>query len=126
VFFASHVLSEVEALCDRVAILRDGRVVVNDTVEALRARAPRQVTIAFTTPEAAGVQPPPALKVEERSGTMWRGELVGDAPALVRWAAGQPIVDLTVHPPDLGRLFQRAYLDDGRRGPADADRTMSS
>jgi ABC-2 type transport system ATP-binding protein len=112
IFFSSHTLSEVEALCDRVAILRDGRIVSDETLESLRARARRQVTVVFATPDAAAhLEPPPSLEVRERTATEWRGELTGSAPDLVRWAALQPIADLIVHPPDLVRLFQRAYED---------------
>jgi ABC-2 type transport system ATP-binding protein len=112
VFFSSHTLSEVEALCDRVAIVREGRIVADETLESLRARARRQVTIVFRDAEsAARAVPPPVLEVQARQDGIWRGELAGDAPALVRWAASQEIVDVTIHPPDLARLFQRAYQD---------------
>jgi len=48
VFFSSHVLSEAEELCDRVAILRNGRLAELDTIEGLRARKYKQVTLAYS------------------------------------------------------------------------------
>lgn len=112
VFFSSHTLSEVEALCDRVAILREGRIVTDEPLASLRARARRQVTIVFRDAESAARAPaPPAVALLERQGPVWRGELEGDAPALLNWLATQPVADVTIHPPDLTRLFQQAYQE---------------
>src|SRR4051794_40079147 len=47
VFFSSHVLSEVERVCDRVAIIRNGRLAVIEEIAALRARRSRNVTVQF-------------------------------------------------------------------------------
>jgi ABC-2 type transport system ATP-binding protein len=127
IFFSSHTLSEVEALCDRVAIVRDGRIVADEPLDSLRARARRQVTIVFRDAEsAARAMPPPALDVQERHGTRWRGHLHGSAPALVSWAASQPIADLTIHPPDLGALFQQAYQASSPTPAAGPDRGPST
>src|SRR3990172_6728788 len=48
VFFSSHVLSEAEHICDRVAILREGRLVVLDKVEKLRERKYKEVTLVYS------------------------------------------------------------------------------
>jgi len=47
IFLSSHILSEVEKTCDRVAIIRDGRLVRDDRVEALRDLAHHQVELRF-------------------------------------------------------------------------------
>jgi ABC-2 type transport system ATP-binding protein len=114
IFFSSHTLSEVEALCNHVAIIREGRIVADEALESLRARARRQVTIVFRDEDSASrASAPEGLVIHERAGPRWRAELDGDAPALVRWAATQPIADLAIHPPDLTRIFQVAYQGDG-------------
>jgi ABC-2 type transport system ATP-binding protein len=114
VFFSSHTLSEVENLCDRVAIVREGRIVANDTIEALRERARREVRIVFADAEAAArIDPPAALALRARHGPVWHGELLSDAMTLVRWAAAQPIRDIAIHPPNLERLFQSFYQASG-------------
>lgn len=119
VFFSSHTLSEVESLCDRVAIVRDGRIIADDKLAALRKHARRQVTIVFAdAATAARLEPPPALDLRSRDGATWHGELHADAPALVRWTAAQPIRDFAIHPPDLERLFQSFYQRGGTMGPA--------
>jgi ABC-2 type transport system ATP-binding protein len=110
VFFSSHTLSEVEQLCDRVAIVRQGRIVADEALESLRRRAPRDVTLVFEDAEAArSIQPPDFLVLGERAEDAWRCELKGSAPELVRWAAVQPIRDLTIGPPDLESLFHKFY-----------------
>jgi len=110
VFFSSHTLSEVEQLCDRVAIVREGRIVADEALESLRSRASRAVTLVFENAETAGrIEPPDFLVLGERGADRWRCELAGTAPDLVRWAATQPIRDLTIGPPDLESLFHKFY-----------------
>jgi ABC-2 type transport system ATP-binding protein len=108
VFLSSHTLSEVERLCPRVAILREGRVVVNDSLENLRAQARRVVTIHWKDSQAVP-EPPAFLTNVNRQDRPWRGELIGPSTELLRWAAGLPIEDLSIEQPDLSRLFQGFY-----------------
>lgn len=51
VFFSSHILGQVEAVCDRVGILRDGRLVAEDSVSGLREAAGTEATLAITVGE---------------------------------------------------------------------------
>jgi ABC-2 type transport system ATP-binding protein len=110
VFFSSHTLSEVEQLCDRIAIVREGRIAADETLRDLRARARRAVTIEFRAgakPQAA--EAPEFLNVREESGAQWVCELTGAARELIEWAATQPIEDVTIGKPDLDRLFRDFY-----------------
>jgi ABC-2 type transport system ATP-binding protein len=110
VFFSSHTLSEVEQLCDRVAIVRQGRVVADEALTSLRSRARREVTISFRDAEAASnIAAPPFLTLRERQGDRWQSELVGTAEQLVGWLASQPIRDVSIGPPDLERVFHEFY-----------------
>lgn len=112
VFFSSHTLSEVERLCDRVAILREGRLVADETLDALRARARRMVTIRWqSTVKAADIGPLEFLDVFEQQDRQWQATLTGAVMELVRWSANQPIEDLSIGLPDLGSLFQQYYAD---------------
>ncbi|MBN1846060.1 MAG: ATP-binding cassette domain-containing protein [Sedimentisphaerales bacterium] len=110
VFFSSHTLSEVERLCDRVAILRAGRLMADETLAALRSRAGRTVTILWRRDSDPGtIAPPPVLRVHQREGHRWRATLTGPATAFARWSVGQPIEDLSIGQADLNRLFQQYY-----------------
>lgn len=109
VFFSSHALSEVEQLCDRVAIIRDGRLVANDSLDTLRERAQRIVTLQWKAD--APNEPPPFLELEERRDATWVCSLTGSVEDLLRWAAVQHLDDMTLGAPDLDRLFRSFYED---------------
>jgi ABC-2 type transport system ATP-binding protein len=110
VFFSSHTLREVETLCDRVAVVRQGRVIADETLDSLRARARRNVELVFAEEAAAsGAALPSFLRVQRRDGRKLVCELDGPAAALVRWAAGQELADMTINPPDLETLFRKFY-----------------
>jgi len=113
VFFSSHTLGEVETLCDRIAIVRDGRIVADETLERLRQRATREVTIRFQNASTAQTaQPHASLRVHERSGDLWRATLTGEPRSLVAWLAAQPIADVTIGRPDLEGIFRSYYRRD--------------
>jgi len=121
VFFSSHTLSEVEQLCDRVAIVRAGKIVADETLRALHERARRAVTVIFEEAEMARrVEPPGFLEVCERDGKRWSCELTGAAPDLIRWAAGQALEDITIGRPDLESLFRKFYAGPQEIGPEEA------
>jgi ABC-2 type transport system ATP-binding protein len=109
VLFSSHTLSEVEALCDRVGILKDGRLIEQESVDVLRRRALRHVEVrcrpggSFPTPLPAG------LTVTHRDGLHLAATWVGDLAPLLRWLSDQPVEDLTLSPPDLEDLFMAYY-----------------
>ena len=110
VFMSSHVLSEVQQSADRIGIVRDGKLVAVESVEALRQRAVRRVVIEFDQPvvrEAfAGVAELADLRIE---GNVLRGRLAGRADALVKAAARFGVSSLTVEEPDLEELFFTYY-----------------
>jgi len=113
VFFSSHTLGEVETLCDRVAIVRAGRIVADEAIQSLRSRAQRTVTLLFVDAgRAAAASPPGFLRILERSGRLWRGELHGEANGLLQWASSQELEDITIGSPDLESIFRSFYLTD--------------
>ena len=110
VFLSSHTLDEVERLCERVAIIRDGRIVADETVEGLRGKARRTVTIRWSgAAPAAPVELSHLMEVVERGTQRWRGRLRGSAVELARWCGTQPIEDLSIDEPDLSTVFQDFY-----------------
>jgi ABC-2 type transport system ATP-binding protein len=110
VFLSSHVLDEVQHLCDHVAIIRDGRLVATEAVDALRARAVRGVSIRFRgafDPDAfRTLQGVDAVTIQ---GPVLQLQLSGDADALLKLAAQYEVIDFESEPADLDALFLRYY-----------------
>lgn len=110
VFLSSHTLDEVERLCERVAIIREGRIVADETIDGLRARARRVVTLHWKVGEVkSAAELSGIVEFHERGPDRWRGKLTGSAMDLVRWSSTQPIADLSIEEPDLSALFQDFY-----------------
>jgi len=113
VFLSSHRLDEVQQVCDRVGIIRDGRLIAVDRVDDLRNRAWRSVMIEFAQP----VDPTPfaalaGVDAVVAEGTTVRMRAVGDLDALVKLAAVHHVVDLVSEPPELEEIFL-GYFDPG-------------
>ena len=112
VLLSSHILSEAEALADRVSIIRDGLVVETGTLDALRHRTRTTIRATLQRPPAAPAELAP-LEDVHLDGAHVRGtveaERVGEAlGTLGRFG----IEALTATPPSLEDLFLRHYGDD--------------
>ena len=110
VFLSSHILSEVERTCDRVAIIRDGRLVKVDSVEALRDLAHHQVELRFTG----------AVPIEEFQGLPGVSDVAstdhvlhlrvsGAIAPVVRAAAKYELLDFVSREPTLEETFLAQY-----------------
>jgi ABC-2 type transport system ATP-binding protein len=106
VLFSSHVLSEVEQVCDRVGILQRGRLVhLQDMAELREARL---VRANFAEP--AGELPDlPGLHPRERRPDGVVLEYTGPLPPLLGWLARQPVADLQVEPLGLAGIYHRYH-----------------
>ena len=106
VLFSSHVLTEVEQVCDRVAILRGGRLVHLQTMSELR-RA-RLVRARFAGPPE---MPPErdGFHVRERLPDRLTLEHTGPLPDLLAWLSRQPLVELSVEPVGLEAIYHRYH-----------------
>jgi ABC-2 type transport system ATP-binding protein len=116
IFLSSHVLSEVEKTCTRVAIVRDGSLVRIGGVSEVSAIKRYEITITFA--EAVPVDAFKALdgvaEVESLDhGHGVRLEMQGAADAVIKAAAQYPVVSLSSHEPSLEDIFLRYYEADG-------------
>jgi ABC-2 type transport system ATP-binding protein len=94
VFLSSHVLSEVERTCDRVAIIRDGRLVRVDRVDALRDLAHHQVELRFAGPvPAEEFQQIPGVTDVAADDHVLRMRVIGPIAPVVAAAARYDLVD---------------------------------
>jgi ABC-2 type transport system ATP-binding protein len=113
VFLSSHTLGEVEDLCERVAIVRQGRIVAADTLASLRARAGHHVVLHLApgalldesgTPPGLTLDAPSPNRPRERTGLH-----SGDLAPLLAWLARQQLADVSVGRPDLEAMFRGFY-----------------
>ena len=111
IFFSSHVLSEVERVCDRVAIVRRGQLVAVEDVEALLARRKRNVEMRLggPAPQLEGV--PGVSNVVVAADGRITCQLEGDMRPFLAAIAGAPITDLTIEPAHLEEAFLELYQD---------------
>ncbi len=122
VLLSSHILGEVEALCDRVTILRRGRTVRTGTLGDLRAAAITAVEVITPQPieEIAGWDGVRQVEVHDETAGV-HARLHVDAATLtdvVAALAARRPSHLVVHPPDLQSLFLGEYADDTDDEPA--------
>ena len=120
VFLSSHILSEVEAVCDRVAILRRGRLVEVGTLEDLRDLNTQEVAIRFATGPAPDLSGLPGVQQVEADGTSVTLRLKGSPNELLRTLAGHDIADLDIREPSLEELFLTYYGDADGTGESTA------
>jgi ABC-2 type transport system ATP-binding protein len=121
VFFSSHVLSEVERVCDRVAIVRRGQLVALSDVGELLARRRRHVEIRFAGPPPSLAGIPGISDVQVRDEIL-TAQLEGDPGPFVSAIAGTPMRDLTIEPARLEDAFMEFYgVDADELGEAPSD-----
>ncbi len=129
VMFSSHTLSEVETLCDRIAIVRDGTIVEDSTLSALKSQAPRMIVVTLQEQQQAaqlnwptGIDvkySPDASNEKSAAATLMVSpalrhrtcvlELMGSSAPFIHWAAEQNFADVMIGPPALETLFRRYY-----------------
>ncbi len=114
VFFSSHVLSEVERLCDRVAVIREGRIVTVDEIAALREKMVRRMTVTFAGPVPAEQIAVAGTSVVETVGNTVTLNVGAGLDALLKRIAGFEVVDLEYERPNLEETFLELYsVDNG-------------
>ena len=114
IFLSSHILSEVEALCDRVGILRVGQLVDQGTLEELRHLSAQTVDVTFGGP-APELAPMPGVRVARAGPAALRFEVTGSIGPVIEALAGHPVASLTSREPSLEEIFLHHYdASDGK------------
>lgn len=116
IFFSSHNLPEVERLCDRVAIVREGRLVAVETVAGLKEKAVRRIDIIFDGPvNAAQFATIPGVIEAKASDSILSLVVAGDLDAIVKTASQHHVVNIIAYEPSLEEIFLTFYRT-GDRG----------
>jgi len=109
VFLSSHILSEVEKSCDRVAIIREGRLVKTATVAALVGDHTRAINLVLARPAENGAFDLPGVTVLSSTGQDVHLMVRGDVNSLLHRLAGLEVRDIAISTPDVEDLFFRYY-----------------
>jgi ABC-2 type transport system ATP-binding protein len=115
VFLSSHNLYETQQVCDRVGIVRQGRLVTVETLEDLKRRNLYKVEITFETLSALDRFRLEGAQDLERMDRTISFRFLGEPSRLIRALAGLPVEDLSISPPTLEDLFLQYF------GPKEED-----
>ncbi len=114
IFLSSHILSEVEALCDRIGILRRGRLVDEGTLEQLRHLSAQTIDVTFDGP-APHLETLPGVHATSAGTNALRLEVSGSVGPVIAALAGHQVLALTSREPSLEEIFLHHYdSSDGR------------
>jgi ABC-2 type transport system ATP-binding protein len=113
VFLSSHIMSEVEALCDRVGILRDGKLVEMGTLAEMRhlSALTVEVTVDGPVPDLSGV---PGVSSLHAEGRVVRCQVRGSVEPLLKVLATAHVTELLSREPSLEELFLALYGGDNK------------
>ena len=111
VFLSSHILSEIQRNCTRAAIIRDGRIIACDSVDALSKTNAKRITVHGAV-RLEGLNSMRDVKETKDSVSFLYS---GDMGSLLRALSSGQINDLTVTEPDLEEIFLHYYEKDGDR-----------
>ena len=118
VFLSSHILSEVERVCDRVAIVRGGRLAALETTESLLEKRRKRVTLVFGEPvDATPFARLPGVSDVRVDGNTISLRLHDGMDGVVKLAAQHTLLDLNVEHPTLDEVFM-GYYDERQPWPA--------
>jgi ABC-2 type transport system ATP-binding protein len=112
VFMSSHVLSEVERVCDRIALLRKGEMVLLSSVRESRGLAPRRVRVFFSKDVHAHPDLPAGNELIEQTPRLWRLTVVGPLGPLHALLQGLPVQDLEIEEARLEDVVLKYYREE--------------
>jgi ABC-2 type transport system ATP-binding protein len=107
VFFSSHNLSEVEKVCHRIAIIREGKLVALETLEGLKKKKLKR--LQFTLSQPIPDLNLPGANLVDQKGLSYEYLVKGDVQTLLQRLSTLPIKDLTLPEPDLEEVFMTYY-----------------
>lgn len=115
VFFSSHILSEVQAVCDRVGIIRDGELIATESVRALMTQHFKRLRLSFANPLPVDAFSQEGVKVTARDEKGVTLEVYENLGAVMETAVSFGITDIETIPVSLEEIFL-AYYGKGNGG----------
>jgi len=98
VFLSSHILSEVDRICQRIGLVRSGQLAAVRTLTELRAAAPRRMTITFSAPVNGDMPPLSNATIVSREPARWVLDVQGPLGDIIPRLGPLPIADVQLAP----------------------------
>ena len=108
IFFSSHILSEIQRMCQRAAIIKEGKIVKVENIQELMKKQMKNCRLVFKeTPD--NLKLPENAQNEHWSDQKLTFEYVGAVSPLMEWIAKQDLLDVAVEEPTLENIFMNYY-----------------
>ncbi len=109
IFFSSHILSEVQKMCSKVAIIREGKILKIETIDNLRASNYKKVTVEFDSAEMADEYKAEGMTSKKTRGSQAYFLYRGPVEKLVASLYRVKIKNLNIQEPELEEIFMHYY-----------------
>lgn len=110
IFFSSHILSEVQMLCKRVAIIKEGRIIQLEDIDNLRKKQLKKVSIEFDTwADKESIKIPGIEEVIAGPGNLLTFMYSGDLQTLIGFLSEKKLINLMIEEPSLDEIFLHYY-----------------
>lgn len=108
IFFSSHILSEIQRMCDRAAVIRNGEIIAIEHIQHLLEKQMKKIKLVLAeVPDQMAY--PEGVQGVKQVGDKISFEYVGDIPPLLAWLSKHSVQDLVMEEPDLESIFMNYY-----------------
>ncbi len=108
IFFSSHILSEVQNICHRAAIIKNGEITATENIQSLQKKQMKKVTLVFSQ-KPKQLELPKGIQHQHWQGNKLTLEYVGSVDNLIQWMSNLDIHDAVLEEPDLESIFMNYY-----------------
>jgi ABC-2 type transport system ATP-binding protein len=112
IFFSSHTLSEVQKMCRRVGIIKEGKIIAVEDIETLRKKQLRKIQVEFDHPVKSDEIDCPGVIAPKTDKNNLNLMFSGQMNDLLNALAGKSIEDLIIEEPSLEEIFMHYYSEE--------------
>jgi ABC-2 type transport system ATP-binding protein len=110
IFMSSHVLSDVEKVCNRVAIIKEGSIVAEEQVEALRQKSGKVINVKFVGPVDDSIFKMEGIANVTRPNGSYKLTVTGNIENVLRELSTHKLADISIHQMTLEDVFMHFYV----------------
>lgn len=114
IFLSSHMFEEVERICDRAAMIREGRIIAREDIRTMKSRQRKECVLHFADERAAAGADLSGLTVKRREGSSVVLGIPEQLPPFLQRISSLPVIDMETRTLSLEELFLQYYSEDGR------------